>query len=60
MLTTRALPRERSRRDALTTALADEFGVARPQGLEPRFSGSEPDVLPLHHGRKRMPDFTAV
>ena len=25
--------------------------VVRPQGLEPRFSGSEPDVLPLHHGR---------
>ena len=23
----------------------------RPQGLEPRFSESESDVLPLHHGR---------
>lgn len=25
--------------------------MARPQGLEPRLLGSEPNVLPLHHGR---------
>lgn len=30
--------------------------VVRPQGLEPRFSGSEPDVLPLHHGRLEKSD----
>ena len=32
--------------------------MARPRGLEPRFSESESDVLPLHHGRTETPRFT--